>query len=104
MAKIQRIAPCLWFDNQAEEAAKFYVGIFKKSKIVAVTRYSEAGYEVHRRPAGSVLTVAFELEGQRHYPHAQRVLFAGDLRNDGCGAGTSPATHTGRDEDHVGPD
>ena len=64
MAKIQRIAPCLWFDNQAEAAAKFYVGIFKNSKITAISRYSKAGYEVHRRPAGSVMTVAFKLEGQ----------------------------------------
>jgi predicted 3-demethylubiquinone-9 3-methyltransferase (glyoxalase superfamily) len=64
MASIERIAPCLWFDHQAEEAAKFYVGIFEKSKILAITRYSEAGYEIHRRPAGSVMTVAFELERQ----------------------------------------
>src|SRR2546425_5054981 len=64
MAKIQRIAPCLWFDNQAEEAAKLYTGIFKKSKIVSISRYSEAGFEIHRRPAGSVMVVAFELEGQ----------------------------------------
>ena len=64
MAKIQRIAPCLWFDHQAEEAAKFYTGIFKKSKIVSISRYSEAGFEIHRRPAGSVMVVAFELEGQ----------------------------------------
>src|SRR5258706_11958481 len=64
MAKIQRIAPCLWFDHQAEGAAKFYVGIFKKSKIVAISRYGKAGYEIHRRPEGSVMVVAFELEGQ----------------------------------------
>jgi predicted 3-demethylubiquinone-9 3-methyltransferase (glyoxalase superfamily) len=65
MARIQRIAPCLWFDDQAEEAAKYYCGIFKNSRIVKVTRYGKAGYEVHRRPAGSVMVVAFELEGQR---------------------------------------
>jgi len=59
-----KIAPCLWFDNQAEEAAKFYVRIFKKSKIRKITRYGEAGYEIHKRPAGSVMTVEFELEGQ----------------------------------------
>src|SRR5260221_13244704 len=64
MAKIQRIAPCLWFDHQAEEAAKFYVGIFKKSKIVAISRYSKAGYEIHRRPEGSVMVVAVQLAGQ----------------------------------------
>jgi predicted 3-demethylubiquinone-9 3-methyltransferase (glyoxalase superfamily) len=60
----QRIAPCLWFDNQAEEAATFYTGIFKNSKIVETSRYGEAGRDVHRRPPGSVMTVAFELDGQ----------------------------------------
>jgi predicted 3-demethylubiquinone-9 3-methyltransferase (glyoxalase superfamily) len=64
MASIHRIAPCLWFDNQAEEAARFYTGIFKNSRIVAISRYGEAGYEIHRRPAGSVMSVAFELAGQ----------------------------------------
>jgi len=59
-----RIAPCLWFDNQAEEAAKFYVSIFKNSKIVTVARYPKAGQEIHKRPVGSVMTVAFELSGQ----------------------------------------
>ena len=65
MAKIQRIAPCLWFDNQAEQAAKFYTGIFKRSKIIGIARYSKAGFEIHRRPEGSVMVVEFELEGQR---------------------------------------
>jgi len=65
MAKVQRIAPCLWFDDQAEAAAKFYTGIFKKSKILAISRYSKAGYEIHRRPEGSVMVVEFQLEGQR---------------------------------------
>ena len=60
----QRIAPCLWFDHQAEEAATFYVSVFKNSKILSVTRYGKAGYEIHKRPAGSVMTVAFELDGQ----------------------------------------
>ena len=60
----QRIAPCLWFDHQAEEAAKFYTGIFKNSKIVKIARYGEAGREIHGRPAGSVMIVAFELDGQ----------------------------------------
>ena len=65
MARIQRIAPCLWFDDQAEDAAKFYTGIFKNSKIVSISRYGKAGYEMHRRPAGSVMGVSFELDGQR---------------------------------------
>jgi predicted 3-demethylubiquinone-9 3-methyltransferase (glyoxalase superfamily) len=60
----QRITPCLWFDHQAEEAANFYVSIFKNSKITSVSRYTEAGRETHRRPPGSVMTVAFELDGQ----------------------------------------
>lgn len=60
----QRISPCLWFDNQAEEAAESYTGIFPNSKILNVTRYGEAGHEIHGRPAGSVLTVTFELDGQ----------------------------------------
>ena len=64
MIKMSRITPCLWFDSQAEEAARFYTKIFKKSRIVKVTRYGEAGREIHQRPAGSVLTVEFELEGQ----------------------------------------
>jgi len=65
MAKSPKIAPCLWFDNQAEEAARFYTGIFRKSKITAITRYGSAGFDVHHRPAGSVMTVEFELDGQR---------------------------------------
>jgi len=60
----QRIAPCLWFDDQAEAAAKFYTAIFRNSKIVKTARYGEAGREIHGRPPGSVMTVAFELEGQ----------------------------------------
>src|SRR5712675_521265 len=59
-----KIAPCLWFDNQAEEAALFYTSVFKNSKITAITHYAEAGKEIHGKPAGSVLTVAFELDGQ----------------------------------------
>jgi predicted 3-demethylubiquinone-9 3-methyltransferase (glyoxalase superfamily) len=60
----QRIAPCLWFDHQAEEAARFYVSVFRNSKIISVARYSNAGQETHRRLPGSVMTVAFELDGQ----------------------------------------
>src|SRR5918994_137302 len=60
----QRIAPCLWFDHQAEEAARFYVSVFKNSKIVSVSRYRKAWREIHGRPPGSVMPVAFELDGQ----------------------------------------
>src|SRR5262249_14972652 len=64
MASIRRIQPCLWFDDQAEEAARFYVGIFEGSKIGRIARYGEAGKDVHGRPAGSVMTVEFELAGE----------------------------------------
>lgn len=60
----QRIAPCLWFDNQAEDAAKFYVSVFKNSKIGRITRYGEVGQEIHGGKPGSVLVVEFELDGQ----------------------------------------
>ena len=64
MASVQRISPCLWFDSEAEQAAKFYTGIFRNSRIVTITRYGKAGFEAHHRPAGSVMTVVFELDGQ----------------------------------------
>ena len=64
MTAVQAIAPCLWFDTQAEEAARYYTGIFKNSRIGTITRYGEAGREVHGKPAGTVMTVAFELNGQ----------------------------------------
>jgi predicted 3-demethylubiquinone-9 3-methyltransferase (glyoxalase superfamily) len=60
----QKITPCLWFDDQAEEAVTFYTSIFRNSKVLNVSRYGEAGHEIHGKPAGTVLTVAFELEGQ----------------------------------------
>ncbi len=62
---MQKITPCLWFDNQAEEAANFYVSIFKNSKIGNIARYGKEGYEIHGREAGTVMTVDFELEGQK---------------------------------------
>ena len=65
MAKTkQRITPFLWFDDRAEEAVKFYVSIFKDSKIVGTTRYDEEASRAAGRPKGSVMTVAFELDGQ----------------------------------------
>jgi predicted 3-demethylubiquinone-9 3-methyltransferase (glyoxalase superfamily) len=60
----QKITPCLWFDDQAEEAVTFYTGIFRNSKVLNLSRYGEAGHEIHGKSAGTVLTVAFELEGQ----------------------------------------
>jgi predicted 3-demethylubiquinone-9 3-methyltransferase (glyoxalase superfamily) len=62
---MQKITPCLWFDDKAEEAANFYVSIFKNSKIGDVTYYGKEGYEIHGRKEGSVLTAEFEIEGQK---------------------------------------
>jgi predicted 3-demethylubiquinone-9 3-methyltransferase (glyoxalase superfamily) len=62
---MQKIIPCLWFDDQGEEAAKFYTSIFKDSKIGDVTRYGKEGYEIHGREEGTVMTVEFEIEGQK---------------------------------------
>lgn len=63
MATLQRITPRLWFDDQAEEAARFYTGIFPNSRITMLTRYSDVGQEIHGRPPGSVMVVGFELDG-----------------------------------------
>ena len=60
----QKITPFLWFDHQAEEAASFYVSIFKNSRITARPRYDEEASKAAGRPKGSVMTVAFELDGQ----------------------------------------
>ena len=77
---MQKITPFLWFDNNAEEAVSFYTSIFKNAKVGDVTRYSEAG----PGPAGSVLTVSFELEGVQftalnggpHFKFNEAVSFA----------------------------
>ena len=63
---MQKITPFLWFDNQAEEAANFYTSIFKNSKIGNITRYGKEGHEIHGRRAGTVMTVDFEIEGQKY--------------------------------------
>ena len=65
MPKLNAISPCLWFDHQAEDAARFYTGIFPASRIIRVAHYPAVGQEVHGRPAGSVMFVDFELAGQR---------------------------------------
>src|SRR5215831_15481997 len=65
MPKTQKITTFLWFDNQAEEAAKYYVSIFKDSRIVGTTRYDDESSRAAGRPKGSVMTVEFELDGQR---------------------------------------
>jgi predicted 3-demethylubiquinone-9 3-methyltransferase (glyoxalase superfamily) len=64
MITTQRISPFLWFADEAEEAARYYTGIFKNSRVTTITRYGSAGFEAHHRKAGSVMTVAFELDGQ----------------------------------------
>ena len=62
---MQKITPMLWFDTQAEEAARFYVSIFDDSKLGTITHYGAAGAEASGRPKGSVMTVEFEIEGQK---------------------------------------
>ena len=64
MPTLDKITPCLWFDGQAEQAARFYTSVFPNSKITSISRYGEAGKEFHGHEPGSVLTVAFELDGQ----------------------------------------
>jgi len=61
---MQKLTPCLWFDDKAEEAATFYVSIFKNSRLGSIARYGEAGAQASGRPKGSVMTVTFEIEGQ----------------------------------------
>jgi predicted 3-demethylubiquinone-9 3-methyltransferase (glyoxalase superfamily) len=61
---MQKITPCLWFDKQAEEAVNFYVSIFKNAKTGNITRYGKEGHEIHNMPAGTVMTVEFQIEGQ----------------------------------------
>ena len=63
MPTLTRIKPHLWFDSQAEDAARYYTGIFKNSRVKSVQRYGKAGFEIHRRPEGSVMVVDFELDG-----------------------------------------
>ena len=61
---LSKITPCLWFDSEAEEAARFYVAIFENARIGRISRYGEEDFEFHGRPEGSVMTVEFEIAGQ----------------------------------------
>jgi len=61
---MQKITPCLWFDNEAEEAAKFYTSTFNNSRILKVAHYGEDGSKASGKPKGSVMTVVFQIEGQ----------------------------------------
>ena len=63
IATNQKITPFLWFDDQAEQAAKYYTSIFKNSRILKVSRYGKEGQKTTGRPPGSVMTVEFQLEG-----------------------------------------
>ena len=63
MANVQKISPCLWFDTQAEEAARYYASIFKNSSVGAITHYGKEGFDIHGQPEGRVLTVNFVLDG-----------------------------------------
>ena len=91
MQIVQKITPCLWFDNQAEEAANFYASVFKNSRIGRISRYGKEGYEIHGRPEGTVMTVEFEIEGpdiyrtqRRSCIHVQRGYFvSGAVRDAG---------------------
>lgn len=61
---MQKITPCLWFDDNAEEAVKFYISLFRNSKTLQISHYGEAGSRVAGRPKGSVMTITFQLDGQ----------------------------------------
>jgi predicted 3-demethylubiquinone-9 3-methyltransferase (glyoxalase superfamily) len=63
---MKQITPCLWFDNQAEEAAKFYTSVFKNSEIKSITRYGKEGHDIHGHKEGTVLTVEFRINGQSY--------------------------------------
>jgi predicted 3-demethylubiquinone-9 3-methyltransferase (glyoxalase superfamily) len=65
MATLQKITSNLWFDHQAEEAAKFYTGTFRNSKLGKITYYGKEGFEVHKMPEGTVMTAEFYLAGQQ---------------------------------------
>ena len=65
MHSLQKITPCLWFNDRAEEAAEYYVSIFRNAKLCEISRYPEVGKEHHGHDAGTVMTVAVELDGQR---------------------------------------
>jgi predicted 3-demethylubiquinone-9 3-methyltransferase (glyoxalase superfamily) len=81
--KTQKITPCLWFESQAEAAAKFYASVFANSKIGAISRYGKEGFEIHGQTAGTLMTVEFEIDGQKfvalnggpHFKFSEAVSF-----------------------------
>jgi predicted 3-demethylubiquinone-9 3-methyltransferase (glyoxalase superfamily) len=88
---LQRLTPFLWFDNQAEEAVSFYTSIFKNSRVVSVTRYGEAGTVASGRPKGTVMTIAFQLDGQEfvalnggpHFQFSEAISFVVNCESQG---------------------
>ena len=91
---ISRVAPCLWFDHQAEPAASHYVSIFRNARINAVTRYGEAGFEIHKRPQGSVMTVEFELDGQRMHRAERQARSSSSTRPSRCRSSATPRSRS----------
>ena len=85
---MQKITPFLWFNDNAEEAVKFYTSIFKNSRILKIARYGEEGEKVAGRPKGSVMTVEFQIEGQKfvglnggpHFKFTKAVSFVVNCR------------------------
>ncbi len=85
---MQRITPFLWFNDDAEEAVKLYTRVFRRSKVIRTARYDDEGARVSGRPAGSVMTIEFELEGQRfvalnggpQFPFTEAVSFVVNCR------------------------
>ncbi len=65
MANMQKITSNLWFDKQAEEAVNFYTSVFKNSQILRSTRYGKEGFEIHKMPEGIIMTIEFQIEGQK---------------------------------------
>jgi hypothetical protein len=88
----QKITPCLWFDNEAEDAAKFYTAVFANSQIKQISRYTEAGREIHGKAPGSVMVVEFELEGQTFTALNGGPQF--QVRRSGVGPGATPKTRS----------
>jgi predicted 3-demethylubiquinone-9 3-methyltransferase (glyoxalase superfamily) len=62
---IQKIVPFLWIDKQAEDAAKFYVSVFKNSSIDGIVKYGKEGFEIHHMQEGTAMTIDFNIEGQK---------------------------------------
>lgn len=85
---MKRLTPCIWFNDQAEQAAKFYCSVFKNSRITKVARYGESASRASGQPKGSVMTVAFRLDGQDflalnggpHFKHSPAISFIVNCR------------------------